>query len=247
MALVAHDGVVPPLLLVLTVLIAFTGGPLGVMAVSNNTQSMIDSFNSTNSTCPNFTTGQDCNNSYYCYWNWNASTCHYKQPLQGGQAASGSVFVPVSWCYGTFAEGFIVFVYFLACLAAGMSIGILFYNYLYHDVYSAVIDGERRFNQFYYKTMPMNIYFALLLASCIFLLVSALVYLTNSTACSYVPAIAIFLVLFFLVPLVLLIIYLVKMFLAWLFRTEQRLNLEEYIRPTTEKALPRLRNQVRCF
>eukprot|EP00455_Lapot_gusevi_P002775 TRINITY_DN11142_c0_g1_i2.p1 TRINITY_DN11142_c0_g1~~TRINITY_DN11142_c0_g1_i2.p1 ORF type:complete len:124 (-),score=6.45 TRINITY_DN11142_c0_g1_i2:231-602(-) len=123
----------------------------------------------------------------------------------------------------------------------------MWYNYKYYDVYVIMMDGERLYNKFYFKTSPINVYLAALVATSFMMFCAACAYFNDPYLCSYVGFVIVFLIVCLGVPFIALIVYIVWCIMEYLNRREMNVNLEEYIKPTTQEALPKYNNQVRCF
>jgi hypothetical protein len=137
--------------------------------------------------------------------------------------------------------------YFLCCGSVGFAVAGMWYNYQYYDVYVTMIDGERRYNKFYFQTSPINAYLGVLLATGVMLFAGALAYFNDPYSCAYVGFVFVFLVVSLGVPFVMGVAYGVWLLLEHMNRREMHVNLEEYIKPNTLEAMPKYHNQVRCF
>jgi hypothetical protein len=235
------------------IFVVFIHSPYSVDALSAAAQTYIaNSFAGANVSCDSMLDETNCTLTLNCLWNASNTsatpngTCFRKTALM---TINGTDPGPVrdSWCYEYFPQWFIATVYFLCCLSTGFAIAGMWYNYNYYDVYVTMMDGERLYNRFYFKTSPMNVYLGVLVACSFMLFCATCAYFNDPYLCSYVGFVIVFLIVCLGVPFIGLIVYIVWLVMEYLNRREMHVNLEEYIRPTTQEALPKYNNQVRCF
>lgn len=245
------SGITTALLVVVIVALSRTND--GVAALSPAAQIYIaNSFSGANISCDTVLNQTNCSLTLGCVWNaTNTSatpngTC-LRQASLVVVNGTGQDSIQNSWCFEYFPEWFISILYFLCCAATGFSIAGMWYNYQYYDVYVTMLDGERMYNRFYFKTSPINAYLAVLVITSVMLFGSAMAYFNDPYSCSYIAFSFVFLVVCLGVPLIAGVAYAVWLLLEYLNRREMHVNLDEYIRPTTQEAMPKYNNQVRCF
>lgn len=225
--------------------IGFSSNTTNRLCCSNSSLEFLIQNNINPLPCANITNPNLCNSTSYCFADSVTSICAARPVIKSNTNVTTTRAQP--WCAGVFPNPFVATLFFLCMLLVGFCATGMIYLARYYDTYTKVVEGERMYNLFYLETFPIQMLLGVILFFCALLGFGAFIYFVDNNSCFYYYTVILFLLFGCGIPFLVLMIYLTYYLIVYLTKVELKLDLEDYITPTTEQALPNLANNVRCF